>query len=60
VVASWGLTGLDEATADRLYEKVKAQTSAGPQPERLKMTYLDEWLQANERAGSQLLDSPKV
>jgi hypothetical protein len=60
VVASWNLTGLDEATADRLYEKVKAQTMAGPQPESLKMTYLDEWLQANVQAGSVLVDDPKV
>jgi hypothetical protein len=60
VVASWKLTGLDEATADRLYEKVKAQTLAGPQPESLKMTYLDEWLEANVLAGSVLVDEPKV
>jgi hypothetical protein len=60
VVASWKLTGLDEANADRLYEKVKAQTRAGPQPESLKMTYLDEWLQANVLAGSVLVDDPKV
>jgi hypothetical protein len=60
VVASWNLTGLDEVTADRLYEKVKAQTLAGPQPESLKMTYLDEWLQANVLAGSLLVDNPKV
>jgi hypothetical protein len=60
VVASWNLTGLDEATADRLYEKVKAQTRAGPQPESLKMSYLDEWLQANVLAGSVLVDDPKV
>jgi hypothetical protein len=60
VVASWKLTGLNEVTADRLYEKVKAQTLAGPQPESLKMTYLDEWLKANVLAGSVLVDDPKV
>jgi hypothetical protein len=60
VVASWNLTDLDEATADRLYAKVKAQTLAGPQPASLKMTYLDEWLQANVQAGSVLVDDPKV
>jgi hypothetical protein len=60
VVASWNLTGLDEANVDRLFEKVKAQTLAGPQPESLKMTYLDEWLLANMLAGSVLVDDPKV
>jgi hypothetical protein len=60
VVASWNLTGLDEASADRLYGKVKAQTRAGPQPENLKMTYLDEWLLANVLAGSVLVEDPKV
>jgi hypothetical protein len=60
VVASWNVAGLDEANANRLYEKVKAQTLAGPQPESLKMTYLDEWLQANVLAGSVLVDEPKV
>jgi hypothetical protein len=60
VVASWNLTGLDEATADRLFEKVKAQTLAGPQPESLKMTYVDEWLLANVLAGSVLVDDPKA
>jgi hypothetical protein len=60
VVASWNLTGLDAATVDRLFEKVKEQTLAGPQPESLKMTYLDEWLQANVLAGSVLVDDPKV
>jgi hypothetical protein len=60
VVASWGLTGLDAVTADRLYEKVKAQTSAGPQPDNLKMTYLSEWLEANVRVGAELVASPKV
>jgi hypothetical protein len=60
VVASWNLTGLDEAMADRLFAKVKVQTRAAPQPESLKMTYLDEWLLANVLAGSVLVDEPKV
>jgi hypothetical protein len=60
VVVDWNLTGLDEATVERLYAKVKAQTMAGPQPEGLKMTYLDEWLLANVQAGSVLVDDPKV
>jgi hypothetical protein len=60
VIASWNLTGLDEANVDRLFAKVKAQTLAGPQPENLKMTYLYEWLLANVLAGSVLVDDPKV
>jgi hypothetical protein len=60
VVASWKLTGLDEATADRLYAKVKAQTLAAHQPESLKNTYLDHWLKANVLAGAALVDDPKV
>lgn len=58
--ASWGLTGLDEATADRLYAKVKAQTQAGPQPEDLKMEYVDEFLQAAVNDGSPLVADPVV
>ena len=60
VPASWGLPGLDEETAERLYAKVKAQTRAGPQPEEIKGTYASEWLEAAELAGSPIVDEPKV
>lgn len=60
VPASWGLTGLDEATVERLYAKVKAQTQAGPPPENLKQTYLSEWLESNVIAGNPIVDDPKV
>ena len=58
--ASWGLQGLDEAAVERLYSQVIEQTLAGPQPEALKMTYLPEWLEANELAGSPAVVDPKV
>lgn len=60
VPASWGLPGLDEATAERLYALVKAQTRAGPQPEAIKVTYVHEWLEAAELAGRPIVDDPKV
>lgn len=58
--ASWGLNGLDEATAERLYAQVKAQTLAGPQPEAIKMTYVPEWLEAGAMSGSPIANDPKV
>ena len=58
--AIWGLPGLDEATADRLYDQVKSQTLASPQPEPIRMTYTDEWLDAAVLAGSPIEEDPKV
>lgn len=58
--ASWGLTGLDEATAERLYAKVVERTLARPQSGELEMTYLPEWLEANINAGNPLVEDPKV
>jgi hypothetical protein len=55
------LEGLVQRTrALQVVASWKAQTLAGPQPESLKMTYLDEWLEANVLAGSVLVDEPKV
>ena len=58
--ASWGLPGLDEATADRLYEQVKARTLAGPQPEPIKMPYTPFWLEAAEMSGATIIESTEA
>ena len=60
IPAGWGLPGLDEATAERLYEQVKAQTLAGPQPEAIKGAYVEEYLEAAELAGAPIVNDPKV
>lgn len=60
VPTSWGLTGLDVATADRLYSRVMAQTQAGPQPQDIETAFVDEVLEAAVAAGSDLVADPKV
>ena len=49
--ASWGIAGLDEAAADRLYEKAAAQVSLAVPPASLQQTYVEDWIDAATAAG---------
>ena len=60
VVEGWGIEGLDAATAERLYGKVREQLAVAQPPPELTTSYNEEYFAANEAAGVDVVAPPDV